>query len=192
MAILKLTNGDDPKVAISLNTAMQKKGVEKPFDPKTVLGNAIRDAGIVAGYNKNKKEHSVTLAVKDAKGNYTNYFVDQFEKDGSKHISLTNATNENEKIYANFKQVDGKPGFYAIDWKLDAAKKLLDGASTRSFKDKNYMNVSALLQNKEIKQEMQKNSDKIAILSSEGLKFKTKEKTKTHPPKEKKSPTKTR
>ncbi|MFA5428476.1 MAG: hypothetical protein WC279_09775 [Sulfurimonas sp.] len=177
MAILELTNEENPKLRVSVNNSINyktKSGEIKKRKPETALLDVIDEAGKVAGMNKGPVLLSVSVS-----GEYQNYFVN---KDNNNTIILKPAANPNDKenyVYINPIDKQNANGyFYVINTKTPAGKKLIDGLDLNVVNNpgndlsSEYLKVRVTISNDEIKTNLIKQgANNIVILSKDGYRF---------------------
>lgn len=197
MAFVKLTNEETPKLAVSVDNALNyqdKDGKVQQRQKATALIDVIEEAGKVAAMDKGTVTFNASI-----NGKYENYFVNRDDEKGS--IILRNSEdpyNKDATVYVNQVQKKDSEGyFHAINTNTKAGKDLVENIDLKIVEREDgssqYLKASVRIKNEDLKAELiAKGKDHTAILSKDGIrivkdkelsKTQAKEKTKESKPK---------
>lgn len=197
MAFVKLTNEENPKLGVSVDSALNykdKDGKVQQRQKATALLDVIEEAGKVAAMNKGTVTFNASI-----NGKYENYFVN---KDDKGTIVLRNPKdpyNKDATVYVNQAQKkEGEGHFYSINTSTKAGKDLVEGVNLKTVErdsgNSQYLKVSVRLKNEDLKAQLvTKGIAHTAILSKDGIRIvkDTELSSKSQEPKEKAKEAKT-
>jgi len=174
MAFIKLTNEDNPKLAVSVDNALNykdKDGELKQRQKETALTEVIEEAGKVSAMNKGTVSLNVSV-----NGKYETYFVNRDEKNNIALRPAGDVYNKDKTIYCNSIAKENGGHFYSINDKTEAGKALIDGLDTKVVETEHgrseYVKASVRLKNDDLKAELvTKDKDHTAIVSKDGIKI---------------------
>ncbi|MCV3419185.1 hypothetical protein L8V92_07895 [Campylobacter lari] len=164
MAFVRLSNGNNPRLMVDVNNALNYKDTQtgeiKQRQIATALVDVIEEAGKVAGMDKG----AVTASFK-VNNEWKNYFVNRDKeshnivlvptdvverKNRDNHIFINNNWNEETKRF-----------YHTINDKREAGKALIEGIGISEFQNQDgsksfYLDTNVKLANNEIKEELEK------------------------------------
>ncbi|WP_139454205.1 hypothetical protein [Campylobacter armoricus] len=185
MAFVKLSNGNNPRLMVDVNNALNYKDTQtgeiKQRQVATALVDVIEEAGKVAGMDKG----AVTASFK-VNNEWKNYFVNRDKESHNIVLVPTDAVerkNRDNHIFINNNWNEETKRFYhTINDKREAGKALIDGIGISEFQNQDgsksfYLDTNIKLSNDDIKfalekTKLEKGDGYLAIVSSAGYEIK--------------------